>query len=106
MSQRACELRVIPTLNRLAGSDMADDLATSERVPEMLFGTEVGASQQEESREECPEHQAYRQRERPIDFGEIELGQGQDVAVFQRLREQSRNDGGGQNGARWNLAIG
>jgi hypothetical protein len=47
-----------PTLNWLDGPKAGDDLATSERVPEMLFGTKVGAGQQQESRKECPEHQA------------------------------------------------
>ena len=72
----------------------------------MFFCAEVRAGEQQKSGQKGPEHHAHREREGPVDFGEVEPGQGQDVAVLQRFREQTHDDGGGQHGARRNLAVG
>ncbi len=46
---------------------------------------QVRARQHQQAGEECPEHQAHRQRKGAINFLEIQPGQGPDVGVLQGL---------------------
>src|SRR5208283_1165614 len=64
------------------------------------------AGQKQQARQERPEHQADRERERTVDFLKIQPRQGEDIGVFERLGKQSHDDGGGQHGAHRDLAIG
>src|SRR6202790_4878344 len=73
---------------------------------QVFFGGKVGARQQQQAREERPEHHAHGEREGAVDFLEIQPGQSHDIGIFQRFRKQSHNDGGGQHGPRGDFAIG
>src|SRR5262249_28405472 len=57
------------------------------KLPEARVGFrgKMRSGQQEQAREERPEHQADRQRERSVDFREIQPGQREDVTIFQRF---------------------
>ena len=52
---------------------------------------QMSSREQQQSRQECPEHQARGQGERSIDFLKIQPRQRQDVAILQDFREQSHD---------------
>src|ERR1700683_1751259 len=76
--------RCIPNLEPRIGRRY-EGPASSERVAQMFFCAKISPSQQQQSRQKRPEHQAHRKRERPVDFSEIQPRQCQEVAKLQRL---------------------
>src|SRR5437016_629321 len=71
----------------------------------MTLRREVCARQQQQSGKECPEHQAHREGEWPIDLGKIQSRQGEYVAVLEGLEQQSHDDSRRQNGTSGNFAV-
>src|SRR4029077_17995647 len=71
----------------------------------MTLRREVCARQQQKSGKKCPEHQAHREGEGPIDLGKIQSRQGEYVAVLESLEQQSQEDSRRQNGTSGNFAV-
>ena len=69
-------------------------------------GRKVRSGKQQQAGEEGPDHQAHRDVERAIDGVQVETREREDVEVLCSLPQDSDDDGGGQNGARGDLAVG